>query len=363
MISNYLRPSKWLIIIVLLGLFFWLSPSYSQQVTDQVSEEALKKALEGTAQRAEPKVIAIIDKDDQGNKLSFPSYLAYDPGRDELYVVDTAKGRIIVYSPDLFPIFSMGKGRGVFAPAGLAIDKQGNIYLCQGTSSYESRPHISVFNAAAIKIKDIFLKGFEGAENFHPRSIAIGQNGKLYVTGIGYRGLIVLDKEGNYIKTLAPKDRFTPETPEKEAIITDVFVDSQGRIYLLSEEMGRFYVYDHNEKFLFKGGQKGGGGGKLSRPRGICADPQKKLIYVVDYMRHTGLVYDYDTGKLKFEFGGRGWNPGWFNYPSDVMIDSFGRIYITDLFNHRVQVLEVEGGPKTSLPLSPVPSFLLPENK
>ncbi len=347
-------------IIAVLGVFFsffLLSLILSTTCAQEVNQKALKNTFEGRAQQAEVKVIAILEHDDLGEKFSFPAYLAYDSVRDELYIVDTARGKIIIFSPDLFPIFSLGKGRGVISPAGLTIDKEGNIYLCQGSSTIEPRPHLSIFNGAAIKVKDIFFSGFKGAKEFVPRSIALGKNGHLYVTGLNYKGLIVLDKSGHYLKTIAPKDSFIPKNPPHEVTLSDVFVDANGRLYLLSEAMGRFYVYDENEKFLFKGGQKGGGPGKLSRPRGICADPKRGLIYVVDYMRHTGQAYDYNTGKLKFEFGGRGWSPGWFNYPTDIMVDKFGRIYVADLFNHRVQVLEVwrQGA---SFPFSKVPSFL-----
>ncbi|WP_022853151.1 NHL repeat-containing protein [Thermodesulfatator atlanticus] len=358
MLRNHKRLRA--IIFVVLGLILCFIPfvrAQERQVAQQPSEEKLKEVLQGRAERAEIKVIEIITSDDQGQKFSFPAYLAYDPEMDELYVIDTGRARVIVYSPDLFPIFSMGKGRGLVSPSGLAIDHKGNLYVCEAGRPPESKPHIAVFNGAAIKTREIYFSGFKGAEEFIPRSIAIGKNGNLYVAGLNYPGAIVLSPEGKYLRTISPKDSFIPNEKPRSALIIDVYVDSSGRLYLLSEEMGRFYVYDENGNFLFKGGQKGGGPGKLSRPRGICADPNQGLIYVVDYLRHSGLAYDYDTGKLMFEFGGRGWTPGWFNYPSDIIVDKFGRIYIADLFNHRVQVVEL-WQEKEGLPFGKIPSFL-----
>jgi cell division septation protein DedD len=32
---------------------------------------------------------------------------------------------------------------------------------------------------------------------------------------------------------------------------------------------------------------------------------------------------------------------GWLNYPSDLCVDSFGRILVADTFNHRIQVFEL----------------------
>ncbi|MBW2163925.1 MAG: hypothetical protein JRF43_05670, partial [Deltaproteobacteria bacterium] len=68
-------------------------------------------------------------------------------------------------------------------------------------------------------------------------------------------------------------------------------------------------------------------------------------IYVVDYLRHTVLVYDL-TGRYRFEFGGRGWGEGWFNYPTSLAVDSLGHLLVADLFNNRVQVLEVPSRPE-----------------
>jgi DNA-binding beta-propeller fold protein YncE len=134
-------------------------------------------------------------------------------------------------------------------------------------------------------------------------------------------------------------DIISPEEEGKKAKLTSVTLDKAGRIYLLSEEEGRVYVYDENRNFLFKFGEKGGSSGKLSRPKAIGIDNRNGRMYVVDYMRHTINVYDKD-GKYLFEFGGLGWGEGWFQFPIDLTVDPTGRILIADLFNHRIQVFQ-----------------------
>ncbi len=307
---------------------------------------------------AKIKVISVLKFDDTGRPFAFPSALAYDRQSDELYVLESSKSRIVIFSPDLFPIFSFGPGRGIETPTCITLSPQGFIYI--GEAPKGKRPaRITVLNQAAIKVREIIIKGFEGAENFIPRSLAIGQRGRIYIAGMDFRGVVVLDREGTFLKIIAPEDTFAATVPKKKAIISKVYIDENGRIYLVSEEMGRIYVYDRQERYLFKFGQKGGTFGKLSRPRGVAADPQQDLIYVIDYMRHTGQAYDYNTGKFRFEFGGRGWSPGWFNYPTDIVVDKFSRLYIADLFNHRVQVIEFAGITYPEIPLE-IPSFVTP---
>ena len=125
------------------------------------------------------------------------------------------------------------------------------------------------------------------------------------------------------------------------AFICAVYIDESNRIYLLSEGYGRAYVYDKNEDFLFGFGQKGGSTGKLSRPRSLGVDEVRHWIYIVDYMRHTVTVYKYENGQYLFEFGGKGWGPGWFQFPTYIYIDHAQRTLVADTFNQRIQVLKI----------------------
>ncbi len=306
------------------------------------------------------RTVAIIQRDDLNRKLSYPSSLFYDRGAGELYV--TSSGRVVVYSSDYFPVSSLGKGRGITGANSVYVDKKGDVYICQGPSTKNPKARISVYNAAFLPVKEIYFEGFEKARSFTPRRMAIGEDGKMYVAGIDFRGLVVLDEKGRFLNLLAPKDFIVSPNMARVAAINDVTIDKKGRIYLLSEEMGRIYVYDKNERFLFKFGTKGGSTGKLSRPRGIAVDDKRDRIYVIDYMRHTANVYSLD-GKFLGEFGGRGWGPGWFNYPSDIAVDDQGNVIVADTFNQRVQVLKVEEtGPPQEAP-NYAPGFPAVPNK
>jgi len=101
-------------------------------------------------------------------------------------------------------------------------------------------------------------------------------------------------------------------------------------------------VYNSERKPIFAFGEKGGSSGKLSRPRGIAIDESGGRMYIVDYMRHTITVYDR-KGKYLFEFGGLGFDPGWFWFPNYISVDKRGRVYVADYFNHRIQVFITRG--------------------
>jgi DNA-binding beta-propeller fold protein YncE len=303
------------------------------------------------------RVVSVINKTIFGDKMAFPSDVHFDPVMKEIYLISGGGGnpssRIMIYGPDYFPIAALGKGREVVNPSGMTVDSEGSIYISQQYSRNQDGvqvpPHIKVLNAAFFTVRDIFFDNIPGLQKeFTPANIALEpDNETLYVAGHLTKGVLVLDKDGNFRRWLIPRMvagrveeiGSDPNDPNGHQV-TDVVVDRNGRIYLVCDPAGRIFVLDRNEEFLFAFGTKGGSTGKLSRPRGLAVDEARQAIYVVDYMRHAVNVYNY-KGKYLFEVGGRGGDPGWFNFPTHVAVDHVGNLIVADYFNHRVQVLLV----------------------
>jgi len=273
-----------------------------------------------------------ITEDEEGNQLYFPFFVFAEPVKKEIYVIDS-KSRVIIYTSDFFPLFTLDKNDGIDVAQAVTVDPEGNLYVVQGVTKDNPRKRISIFNACLKWERDIYLEGFEGTESFSPHRVVLDKKGNIYIAGSYYPGVLLLDSQGKLMETLAP------EEGGKKVNVNYVTVDQTGRIYLVSEEVSHIYVYDENRKFLFKFGEKGGSTGKLSRPLAVAVDNRNGRMYVVDYMRHTISAYDRD-GKYLFEFGGLGWSEGWFQYPRDISVDPMGKILIADTFNNRIQVFQ-----------------------
>lgn len=297
------------------------------------------------------------------------------------------------------------------APNGLYVDGDGRLFVCQGQSAGKP-PRLTIFNGAFFLEKEITFEGMPGAEFLVPGRVSVGIQGNIYIVPTNLPGALVLDRDGNFLRWIKPKDRVqieeesplvkegdralseaeslegatgeagqaaTPQVDDESATkpldqraaemeglpeflkpvkkgdeeirdvvdplgsvrLTDVECDSKGHIYLLSEETSKVYVYNAAEKFLFSFGQKGGSSGKMSRPRALAVDEKRESIYIVDYMRHTVLLYNF-AGRFLFEIGGFGGSPRWFNFPTDLDLDRQGNLIVADLFNKRVQVLDVQ---------------------
>jgi len=330
------------------------------------------------------KSIAQIAIDDDGNPLRYPTSVFFDPVEEEIYVTNSGSSRVVVYGPRFFPRISIAKGRGLITPRGLVVMSDGEVYVCQPRDAKNPRARITVLNAAFFIDRDIFLDNIPEAADFIPNQLAVSADGNIYLAGISSRGVLVLDNEGNFLRRLQPLDKImtrekveeadeVEKQPEEEdpllADIPEEFrprksrqeggsrlqeslgpvkinfvnIDSTGKLYLGSNETSKIYVYGPDEAFLFTIGEKGGTPRHLSQPKSMAIDEKRGVIYVVDYMRQCILTYDM-SGKYLFEFGGRGIGPGWFNYPIGLAVNSHGQVIVADLFNNRVQVLELENG-------------------
>lgn len=345
-------------------------------------------------------VVTVISENDLGRNLRNPAIVFTDKKTGELYTLTSGENQLVIYDSDYLPLMSLGPGRGVDAPTGLYVDPKGLLYICQRTSRLGPL-RLTILNAAFLPLKEIDLSQYitEKGKAFSPQRVAVNKNGKIYITGTFNSKILVLDENGGFLywytpgekgkrqnfnhedlvakqsveedveqpdagevtETIEeiieddfeiPEDLLPYEEEDNKVIekagkeqslprINDVIVDGERKLYFLSEEIGKIFVHDADENFLFSFGTKGGSEGKLSRPKGLAVDGNKEFIYVVDYMRHTILAYNFD-GKFQFEIGGKGVSPGWFNFPTSIAVNDKGLVFVADYFNHRIQVLRIK---------------------
>ena len=268
--------------------------------------------------------------DEEGKRLGGPTLVVADPVMKEIYVVD--RSRIIIYNSHLFPLFTLGAGRRVVAPEGMAIDKDGNLFVSQPPLKNGDPPRISVFNACLRWVRDIPIKDpGAAAQQFVPGRLALDSRDNIYVTSPYYPGVLVLNREGATINFI------TLGGGERDKGINGIFIDKDDRLYLLSGDAGSVFVYGKDGKFLYRFGELTGTTGGLSRPVGVGVDQSDWDSYIIDYNRQALLAYG-PTGKFDYEIGGMGTGHGWFNFPWDITVDWKGRVFVADTFNQRVEV-------------------------
>lgn len=80
----------------------------------------------------------------------------------------------------------------------------------------------------------------------------------------------------------------------------------------------------------------------LDQPTGIACNRNTGDIWVVETAAHQIALLNGD-GKLIRKIGGRGTDPGLFNFPTFIWIDQQGHIYIVDSMNYRIQIFDSQG--------------------
>ncbi len=273
----------------------------------------------------------VIDYDEEDKPLSLTAFVYVDRRTDEIYLIDS-RGRIIIYDSSFYPLLTLDRRRGILAPLALSIDPEGNLYVIQAPSKDFPEYRISVYDPALLWVRDLYIEKPPDVEEFVPLRIAIDKKGDLYIVGSNYPGVLVVDPYDGHIKNI-----ISPQENGQKPPVSNVSIDSEGNIYILSSWISRIFVYNSEGKFLYKFGKKGGVTGKLSQPQAVVVDEKRDLIYIIDYMRHSVSVFDR-KGRFLFEFGGKGWGEGWFLFPKYLDIDSQGRIIVADSFNKRLQV-------------------------
>ncbi len=81
--------------------------------------------------------------------------------------------------------------------------------------------------------------------------------------------------------------------------------------------------------------------GLLNTPYGAVIDSNGRII-VTDNLNNRVQVFD-SNGNFLFKFGVPGYDPGGFTHPSGVTVNSNGDIIVADLHNYRIQVFDSNG--------------------
>jgi DNA-binding beta-propeller fold protein YncE len=127
-----------------------------------------------------------------------------------------------------------------------------------------------------------------------------------------------------------------------------ITVDRDGFVWTTDNVDNTVYKFDQDGKLLMTLGKRGEKGDNTSRdlfdgPSSVAVAPNGDF-FVTDGYRNSRIVKFSKDGKFLKIIGGTKSNaPGQFDLPHHVVIDSKGRLIVSDRNNKRVQVLDQEG--------------------
>ena len=224
-------------------------------------------------------------------------------------------------------------GRGFYYPTDLAIGENGRFYVT-------NRSIEGVDRGVRVTMCDIDsnyygIFGYHGekpGQFIHMSSIAVDNEQNLYITDEYMNRISKFDKEGNYIENWG-------ETGSREGLLdcpSGIAIDSEQQVYISDTENNRIQIFDKNGTFISSFGH-----GSLKLPWGLTINNNGD-IYVADWGNHR-IVQFSKSGDILNSFGSFGSKDGELKNPAGVAVGPDGTLYIADWGNERVQVFDSNG--------------------
>jgi putative cell wall-binding protein len=216
-----------------------------------------------------------------------------------------------------------------YAPADVAVDKWGNVYVTDG---WNGPDRVQMFTADGTYVKKYDNPGTDPQQLNNPRSVTTDRWGHIYVTQQGNARIEVFNPTlYNHLRTItsapAPADS------------VGIAVGLDGTIYS-SRQWVDVQVRDQFGNYLTA----------ITPPHvmGIGISQDDELYVTVDGTggdpQNMIGVYNPDLS-LKFPWGGTGTDPGQYDRPWDIGIDPQSNVYVVERDNHRGQVLSQNSDP------------------
>lgn len=218
----------------------------------------------------------------------------------KIYVADSKLKRVFAYDLKGTMLNAFGKKGELESPTGIAIDeKRGRLYVV------DTKKHcVQVYSLAdGNLLKTIGERGAGDPGRFNlPTNITLDKDGNLYIVDTGNFRVQIMDPDGKVIKTLGSLG----DKPGNFSRPKGIALDSEGNIYVVDTAFENVQIFNKDGEPLLVIGQGGVGIGKFQLPSGIFIDGDDRII-VADGMNSRLQVLQYMSDKWKKEHGVPKW--------------------------------------------------------
>jgi DNA-binding beta-propeller fold protein YncE len=219
------------------------------------------------------------------------------------------------------------------AASDVSVSKDHRIYVVDGANN-----KIRIFDRNGKYLSSFGKEGSENGEFKFPLGIDIDHSGKIYIADSGNHRLQIFNPDGKFIsKIILPSKNNLPADP------SDVAVDeTRNRCYVVDNDNHYILVYElSNHKYIKTYGSPGPGKLAFRYPFLITLD-KDKYLYIVDVINTRVQVLNPDGLFVAF-IGGWGVEKGEFFRPKGVAIDRNNRVYVSDSYLGVIQIFDSNG--------------------
>ena len=280
--------------------------------------------------------------------LETPQYLTTD-SRQRLIISDPGIPAVHVLDSQGKNSFSIlgGKGHRLQSPAGVAVDKDDNIYVADSELGM-----VLVYDQYGRFLR--YIGDFNGENMYQgPSGIAIDRNaGHLYLLDSPRHLVFMLDLEGNVLKRIGQTwdDNRAIELTRRNSTGPRMFSDpteiavNHDEVVVLDKVGTRVQIMDLQCNLLASFSvQKASL--EASRENGLGLDEQGNIY--ISYVGTSEVRMYNSAGGLIASFGQGGSRMGEFSAPSGLWVDANDRLYVADTANVRVQLFQLTSADET----------------
>jgi hypothetical protein len=276
-------------------------------------------------------------------------------GNDQVYVVDSGNSRVQIFSPDgayTGQFGTPGTGDGQLgAPWGVVIGPSGNCYI--GDSGNNRIQKFSPANVAlgwwgmdtgggtgwhAVGSGETSYWGTADGEFNFPSGVAAGKSGHVYVCDTWNHRVQQFDDTGTHIRSWGSAGTGVADF----AAPLGITVGPRGDVYVADTGNCRIKKYTDDGQLLTMWGGSGTGpgqflgNGETTGAMDVTCD-SSGYVYATDAQNGRVQKFNADANFVT-AFGSYGNGPQQFVDPSGIAVDRYGKVYIADTGNNRVQV-------------------------
>jgi len=262
--------------------------------------------------------------------------LNVDEKRNEIYLVDIRERFISIFNDTGMEVYRFGDDGSLGAVIDVAVKTDGDLLVL---SRRESKPPIIVCNFRGELLSDLELKNLP--QNFLPfvPNHMICRQGRIYLLDSMSMRIVVTDENGLFEKGYDLAKLLDVEEKKRDQTEIGGFsVDREGNIFFTVPVFFTAYTLSPDGK-VSGFGISGSAPGRFGIVGGIVTD-NKGNIYVADRLKSVILIFDKNFKFLK-EFGYRGFHPENLIGPLNIVLDTGGRLYISQLRDKGVSVFKI----------------------
>lgn len=303
---------------------------YAGELIGEENFRTVEGERDGAALRVLRWIAGIGRGDDDARELIRPQsgtvdeagrVLVTDAGREAVVVFDEAAGTLSFWQ-------EAERGRDFLSPVGIAADGAGGFLVADADIGHVVRLTQDGKPAGSLG---------KGALERPTGLCRSRQSGEIFVADSAAHDIKVFDDAGHLLRTIGERGT------EPGYFNGPTHLSCSGdRLYVTDTLNARVQVLSASGEPQASIGQRGLFVGNLVRPKGVVTDRDGN-VYIVESYYDYMLVFS-EAGELLLPIGGSGNGAGQFFLPAGAWTGDGSRLFVADMFNGRVVVLDYVGG-------------------